>query len=54
MKNTRFSVTITTSESLDEKGMDQIEFLISPNPGEELRPLARIASGGSSPAAACF
>jgi DNA repair protein RecN (Recombination protein N) len=26
--------------------MDQIEFLISPNIGEELRPLARIASGG--------
>jgi DNA repair protein RecN (Recombination protein N) len=23
-----------------------VEFLISPNPGEELRPLARIASGG--------
>ena len=46
MKNTRFFVEITQSQFLDEKGMDQIEFLISPNPGEELRPLARIASGG--------
>lgn len=29
-----------------ERGMDQAEFYISPNPGEDLRPLARIASGG--------
>ncbi|HLY63568.1 MAG TPA: DNA repair protein RecN [Terriglobia bacterium] len=28
------------------KGIDRIEFLISPNPGEELRPLEKIASGG--------
>ncbi|MBM7622772.1 DNA repair protein RecN [Sporohalobacter salinus] len=27
-------------------GIDQIEFLISPNPGEDLKPLAKIASGG--------
>jgi len=46
MQNTKFSVEITPLESLDESGMDQIEFLISPNPGEDLRPLARIASGG--------
>lgn len=31
---------------VDANGMDQIEFLISPNPGEPLRPLAKIASGG--------
>ena len=29
-----------------ERGIDQVEFFLSPNPGEELRPLARIASGG--------
>lgn len=29
-----------------EKGDDRIEFLISPNPGEPLKPLAKIASGG--------
>ena len=28
------------------KGIDDIEFLISPNPGEPLKPLAKIASGG--------
>jgi DNA repair protein RecN (Recombination protein N) len=26
--------------------VDQLEFYVSPNPGEELRPLARIVSGG--------
>ena len=29
-----------------ENGMDNVEFLIAPNVGSELRPLARIASGG--------
>jgi DNA repair protein RecN (Recombination protein N) len=33
-------------EGWSERGLDQAEFYISPNPGEELRPLARIASGG--------
>lgn len=28
------------------EGIDQAEFFLSPNPGEELRPLARIVSGG--------
>ncbi len=31
---------------LHEKGIDRVEFLISPNPGEDLKPLAKIASGG--------
>jgi DNA repair protein RecN (Recombination protein N) len=30
----------------DANGMDQVEFFLSPNPGEGLRPLAKIASGG--------
>ncbi len=29
-----------------ENGMDEVEFLISPNPGESLKPLKKIASGG--------
>ena len=29
-----------------ERGLDVAEFYISPNPGEDVRPLARIASGG--------
>jgi len=31
---------------VDAHGMDRIEFLISPNAGEELKPLVNIASGG--------
>ncbi|WP_106768074.1 DNA repair protein RecN [Paenibacillus faecalis] len=31
---------------LGKQGIDTAEFLISPNPGEPLRPLAKIASGG--------
>jgi DNA repair protein RecN (Recombination protein N) len=34
--------------AFDKSGIDQIEFLLSPNPGEPLKPLARIASGGES------
>ena len=33
-------------EGWTERGIDEGEFYISPNPGEDLRPLARIASGG--------
>ncbi len=32
----------------DETGLDRVEFLISPNPGEELKPLVKIASGGET------
>jgi DNA replication and repair protein RecN len=34
--------------SFDRSGIDTVEFLLSPNPGEPLKPLARIASGGES------
>ena len=51
MGNTIFSVCFKTNETgrpimPAETGDDRIEFLISPNPGEPLRPLAKIASGG--------
>jgi len=32
----------------DASGVDRIEFLIAPNPGEDPQPLARIASGGET------
>ncbi len=38
--------SFTDPERWSGAGIDQIEFLLSPNPGEPLRPLARIASGG--------
>ncbi|MEP6754597.1 MAG: DNA repair protein RecN [Chthonomonadales bacterium] len=45
MERARFDVQIDSCEPT-ERGADSVEFLIAPNPGEPLRPLARIASGG--------
>ena len=36
----------TSPEAWTARGIDDVEIFFSPNPGEELRPLARIASGG--------
>jgi DNA repair protein RecN (Recombination protein N) len=33
-------------KKLGERGMDEVEFYFSPNPGEPAKPLAKIASGG--------
>ena len=30
------------------RGVDQVEFLFSANPGQELKPLAKVASGGEA------
>ena len=52
MKGTRFSVNVAekTGNDVTQKcgpyGIDDIEFLISANPGQPLQPLAKIASGG--------
>ena len=37
-----------TRVAFDGNGIDRIEFLVAPNPGEGLKPLARIASGGET------
>lgn len=34
--------------AFDATGVDQVEFLISANPGEPLKPMARVASGGET------
>ena len=46
MGKTRFEVRVEPEEKPTSAGMDRVEFMISPNPGEPLRPLASIASGG--------
>ena len=49
MERTRFEVRLATSEAegqWTDAGIDSGEFFLSPNVGEELRPLARIVSGG--------
>jgi DNA repair protein RecN (Recombination protein N) len=48
MPQSRVDVRVESlsQEAWHRRGIDRVEFFISPNPGEELRPLARIASGG--------
>ncbi|MBI5664870.1 MAG: DNA repair protein RecN [Nitrospirae bacterium] len=54
MPGTKFSIQITQEQGDDTSdgfkathhGIDSIEFLISPNIGEELKPVSKIASGG--------
>ncbi|HEX2311691.1 MAG TPA: DNA repair protein RecN [Vicinamibacterales bacterium] len=50
MARTRFEVRFQPGAAGEAtwtaRGTDQAEFLLSPNPGEDLRPLSRIASGG--------
>jgi len=46
MGKTRFEVRVEPLVKPTATGMDGVEFMISPNPGEPLRPLASIASGG--------
>lgn len=62
MGNARFRVAVTQQTSEDgvpvpgeegrwtysDKGIDRVEFLISTNPGEPLKPLAKVASGGET------
>jgi len=61
MSSARFSVDFQTKPdanglpmqdgtriAFDHTGFDRTEFLIAPNPGEGLKPLAKIASGGET------
>ncbi len=60
MKGARFAVDLTWSDdpegvyvegrtlACNENGIDRVEFMIAPNPGEGLNPLARTASGGEA------
>ncbi len=45
MKKTVFETHVDPSP-LSPRGVDRVEFLLSPNVGEEVKPLAKIASGG--------
>ncbi len=46
MPNLIFEVRLSVTDKPTSKGMDEAEFMFSPNPGEELRPVGKIASGG--------
>lgn len=42
----RFEPIVIKGEKFTEQGMDEVEFQISTNPGEDLKPLHKVASGG--------
>lgn len=42
----QFQIRVEDGKSVSAKGWDEVEFLISTNPGEGVKPLAQIASGG--------
>lgn len=46
LERTEFEVRFTELEHLQENGLDGVEFYITTNPGEPLKPLVRVASGG--------
>lgn len=53
MNKARFSIRLMrripdteSIESLKDLGTEEVEFLVSPNPGEDLKPMRKIASGG--------
>ena len=46
MENAQFAIQFETSNSLLETGIDIVEFYISTNKGEPLKPLSKIVSGG--------
>lgn len=46
MENAQFAIQFETSDSLLETGIDIVEFYISTNKGEPLKPLSKIVSGG--------
>ena len=60
MERTQFEVLLQQAEhpagcivgdrryKFDAKGIDDVEFMLSANPGEPLRPLAKVASGGEA------
>ena len=52
MENARFEVQVTTDqtglERISATGLDKVEFHFSANVGEDVKPLARVASGGEA------
>lgn len=46
LENTQFEVRFTKERQLQSQGIDQVEFYLTTNPGEPLKPLVKVASGG--------
>lgn len=48
LEKAKFEVRITKSETFSANGTDRVEFYFSANPGEPVRPVAKVASGGEA------
>ncbi|WP_394272158.1 DNA repair protein RecN [Butyricicoccus sp.] len=46
MAKVRLSISVSPQTKLNPRGADEVRFLISTNPGEPVKPLSKIASGG--------
>ncbi|KRQ86820.1 DNA repair protein RecN [Caloramator mitchellensis] len=46
MEKAKFNVEVSQLEKIQSSGMDKVVFLFSANPGEQLRKLNKVASGG--------
>ena len=42
----QFEIALRRTDNITARGYDEVEFLISTNPGEEVKPLSQVASGG--------
>lgn len=57
MPKVRFEVSFQPKGGelgMDATGMDQVEFLMSANTGEALKPIQKVASGGELAQASCL
>ncbi len=45
-KHPNFKIALQSKTEVSSRGIDDVEFLFSANPGEPLRPLSKVASGG--------
>lgn len=41
-----FKIDVRRKDHYSAQGIDEVEFMVSTNPGEQIRPLAKVASGG--------
>jgi len=46
LSHSKFDISITKLENLTKNGIDKIDFLVSMNPGQPLRSISKVASGG--------
>ena len=42
----KFKIQVRPTDKYTKNGCDDVEFLVSTNPGEDLKPLGKVASGG--------